>query len=741
MRPLARLALLVVLPLWAGLAGRAAGQERYALESVSPPGAQLAITVRRVPNGDLEVQLELDPPGDRAPVHLAGPVHLRSQTRLEARLRPRGEAGIAAALGGERPAAQDPSQLTLERQEGDRVEARLISPSGQVVVARGAPVRAAAAPRPVGLRGRLLALGRKGLDEVLGGRVTLGADLPVSDFLHLGVTTRLRLLDRGQLEPEQETALLSAPRSTWIETELEGGARLPFQLPLPLGPAGLAVGIEPGTRLRYRVRELHALAADERPEARRSALAALARRAIDLPLDAAEAEALTLGAECALEGEMSLALRGQLGLGLTTACLGDVVEVGGQARVGGFWRVSAPFRLSVLREEAARVRVRWTRTRRRELGAEARLFLGVAGVDRHALEDAAPPLEYFQPAGALAGAAASQLGKLLRFELRGRVGRTEEDELDLIYSFDLADPAARAAYERAVRGDLTGADELTGRGPGPVEQVLRVVEHEQRRWCDGELGISELWSDKASRALTIKDLELTDREGAARLDVVRAERRSGRDFLFGAVAGSRREANLEVIRELPAGGVETRALRWRLVLRDPRTSRRDVDRLRRLVARWGLPLADEEALPTPGRRLLRSRFGRTRTLLQVDVSPAGVTALLAASPAELREAWARAQRLVDGHEQDDPSSSEGGREARAFADQVARLGAGREDLAQAVSELSALAGHDPVLAAALLELVPRETVRLRAELDGRRADYDGERRGAGFAPGRPLYGH
>lgn len=718
-----------------------AAQERYELSSTSPRGAELRLALRRVQSGDLEVELRMRPPGERPEVRLTGPVHLRSRTRVEARLAPPGGRGVTGVLAGDESGPAAPSELLLELHPPDGAcRLRLVSPSGRVLLARGARVVEAPRPRPTGLRGRLLALGRKGLDEVLGGNLELAGDVPVRDFLHLGVSTRLTLLHRDQLEPEQETALGSAPGATWIETEVEGGVRLPFQLPIPVGPGTLTVGIEPGTALRYRVRELHPLAPGEDPEARRGALSALARRAIDLPLTAEEALSMGLGAERAMEGEVSLALKGQLGLGLTTACLGDVVEVGGQARVGGVWRVTAPFRLSVLRQEGERVRLRWTRARRRELSGEARLFLGVAGVDREALGRAAPPLEYFQPAGLAAGEAASLAGGLLRFQLRARSGRLEEDELDLIYGFDLSEPAARAAYDRAVRGDLTAADELAARPGAPVWQELRVVEHEQRSWCDGEVGISELLRNKTSRALSVKDLELTDGAGSARLDVIRAERKTGHDFLFGVFPGAKREASLELVRGAPPeGGPPTRSLRWKLVLRDPRTSAEEIDRLRRLAARWGLPLADEDAVPTPEKRLLRSRFGRTRTLLQVDVSPAGLEALLAAAPADLRQAWARAEALVRGREPTREAAR--GAQAIAFARHVGALAGDRLALAEGVSELARLAGSDPTVAAAILEVVPPDTVRLRAEVDGKRVDYDGERRGERFAPARPLYGH
>ena len=727
------LALLLVLPC------AALAQERWELQGRGPGGepVEVRLLLRRVDSGDLAAELRLRPAGGGTERRLEGAVSLRSRTRVEASLLPPGGAGLTGALLGERGPAAAPSALTLElTPPGPECRLRLVDPDGGQTLASGA--RRVDRPRPParGLKGRLLAVGRFALDDVLGGRAELDLGVPLGDFLHLGLGTRVSLLHKDQLLPEQETALGQAPGATWVETQLEGGIRLPFELPL----CGLVVGIKPGTALRYRVRELFPLAPGQDPEEVRRGLLGQARRAIDLPLTAREALAMPLGAEREVAGEMSLALSGGLGLGTTTAALGAVVEIGAQARAGGFWRVTAPLSIDVVRLEGQRVRLRWTRSTRQELGAEARAFLGVAGLDRGALEREAPALDYFQPAGAAAEAAvgcASALG-LLRFEVKAKAARLREQELDLAWVFDLSRPAAREAYERAVRGDLTAAGRHAGDPGTGVHQELRVLEHEERTWLEAELALSELARAKASRALSVKDLAIEDAAGSHAVDVVRAERRSGRDFVFGLVPGARREASLELASARdPRGGAPTRTLRWQLVVRDPRTGLSDLGRLRRLVERWGLPEAE---VAVPERRLLRSRFGCTRTLLQVDVSAAGVEELLAAPEAMLRRAWCRAAALVEGQ---DPEAAEGqgGEGAATFAAAVGRLRGDRASLAEGVGDLSRLAGDEPILGAAILEVVSPGSVRLRAEVDGRRLDYDGERRGERYSPGRALHGH
>lgn len=713
------------------LAASASAQERYALAGDHPQRGpfQVRLLLRRAQDGDLMVELRLKPERAAKELALSGPVELRSPTRIEARLGGASRGLTGALIPTEADARGFALALELEP-PGDGATLRLTEPSGEVLVARGARVVEPRPARPTGLKGRLLAVSGQTLEDILSAGPELGGSfpLPVADFLHLGVAARVELLESHQLLPEQETAWLQAQGVTWIETEVEGGLRLPFELPLPVG---LRVGIKPGTALRYRVRELHPVPPGVHPRDVKDALVRAGRRAIDLPLTAAEARDLGLGSERVIEGEMSLALSGALGVGTTTAVVSDVVEIGGEARAGGFWRVTGQLRIGVLRCEGSVVRVRWSKVKWRELGAEARAFLGIAGIDRAEARECASGLEYVDPVARVASG-------LLRFEVKSELACRDQDELDLAYLFDLSRPRAREAYERAVKGDLVvAARAARDRSSGVIEEY-RIVDHERRTWQKADLRVSELLQTGASRALSRKELAVADALGKEPVAIARVERKKKAVFLFG-MARAEKESSLELVRTGPEGAPGERTLRWRSVVKDPLTSAGEVDRVRRITARWGLPGTTEAELPTPEKRLLKSRWGRTRTLLQVDVAAAGIERLLAAPPAALRQAWARGEALVEG-DTVGPRDAESDR-ARAFAEAVDRLRGDKEAMADGVSALARLAGDDPHAIAAVLELVPPETVRLRAELDGQRVDWNGERRGARFQPGRPLYGH
>lgn len=719
------------------LAGDVAAQERWELtgEDAARGPFTARLELRRVADGDLLAELRVEWLIDSAE-RLAGVVHLRSRTRLEARLAPAAGDGFARVFAPPGVGVAV-SELALEETGPEAWRAVLRGPRGELV-AEGRRVGVEPPNPPASRLGkRLLALAKEEVGQLLQRGVSADAGLDLGEHIHLGVVGRAELLDLHQLEPEQETALGRDPGRVWVETWLEGGIRFPFQGIVDLsGATGLRVGFEPGARLRYRVRELHPVPAGGEPRQVLAGLLKIARRSIDLPLTADEALALEPGAERVLEGEATLTWSGSLAFGADTEALGDgVLGLGAEARVGGFWRRSGPLRIGLLRQEGSRVRLRWSRGQRRESGAEARALLGLALLEPPA---ASGSLEFFRPERLAQG--------LLRFQLRAEVGRLEGDELDLAWALDLERPAAREAFDRALRGDLRGLDALAAVPGSGVEQELRVVEHEERTWRGGELAAFRVVELGTWRALSLKDLLIEDARGKDAALVVRVERRDRSAFLFG-LARTEREARLELVRSRPqAGGAEARSLRYRLIVRDPRTGSGEVARLRGLAAAWALPGTSEGELPTPGRRFLQSRWGRTRMLLQVDLAESGVAALGSAGADQLRAAWLAARERVHPGPAPDREAEQrrrriAARDARRFAEAVATLSGDREALARGLADLSRLGKNDLTLVAALLELAPRDAVRVRLEIDGKRIDYDGERRGQGFAPPRPLHGH
>lgn len=646
-------------------------------------------------------------------------------------------AGLAGALDG---AAPEGRRLTLRR-------------DGDEVVVDGRDARGASRARGrrtlgerLGERGRhLLAVARRHVDRAVDRRLRLREEVEAGRFLHLGVGVAVRPVRAEALSEAMRAA--TGPRQVWLVTEVSGGVRLPFGTTLPLGDVAVSVGLEPGARLRYEVTDRYDLPAgitDADGLARELALAA--RRTFDLPLTADDALAMTPGARRALQGEASVALSGALSIGHEVADVDGILRIGASARAGGVWRLQGDLRVEVERLAGAAARVRVTRGERAALEASAEALLG-AVLDAGALARREEPgLEYLDHA-VLRSAAASAVRDLVRFQVRGAVGRVDDDELELCWRFDLERPAARAAYERAVRGDLTAASAAAAAGAGVLFEH-RVLDLEARTYRAADLRLSVLLRAGARRTMSWTDLAVDQGAGVSRYELLRFTRERSLE-LFGR--RRRRAMELDLVRRAAPDGSVTRALRWTLDALDRTTTAGDVRELRRALTGWGLDATS--ALPEPEPRPLRSRYGVTRTRLTVEVAEAGVAAALAASDAALFRAYVDAWATLEGElplwatregreRIRDAGHDELGAEryelwrAERFVEGVRAL-AEAPDLRERARRLEALAKgarYDLYAVTALLALVPREATRVAGTIAGERIGVDSTLTGASFVP-------
>ncbi|MCO5168667.1 MAG: hypothetical protein M9894_20185 [Planctomycetes bacterium] len=647
--------------------------------------------------------------------------------------------GLAGALEG---ATREGRRLSLRRDGDDLlVEGR---------DARGAS-RARGRAR-LAERGRhLLVVARRHVDRAVHRGLRLREEVEAGRFLHLGVGVAVRPLRPEALSEAMRAA--TGPRQVWLVTEVSGGARAPFGTTIPLGDVAVSVGLEPGARLRYEVTDRYDLPAgvtDAETLARGLSLAA--RRSFDLPLSADDALALTPGARRALTGEASVALSGALSIGHEVADVDGILRIGASARAGGVWRLQGDLRLEVERLGGAAARVRVTRGQRAAREASAEALLG-AVLDAGALAArVAPGAEYLDHA-VVRGAAESVARDLVRFQVRGAAGRVDHDELELCWRFDLERAPARAAYERAVRGDLSAAD-AAARAPGAgVWFEHRVLDVEARTYQRADLALSVVLRAGARRAMTWTDLEVDRGAGVSRYEVLRFTRERSLE-LFGR--RRRRSMELDLVRRAGPDGAVTRALRWTLEALDRTTTAGDVRELRRALAGWGLDPAS--SLPEPERRPLRSRYGVTRTRLTVEVSEAGVAAALAASDAALFRAYVDAWTTIEGelplwatregrerirdaaHASDSRDRLDQERHAlwraERFVEGVRALAEAPElrERARRLEALAKGARYDLYAVTALLALVPREATRVAGTIEGERIGVAASATGAGFAP-------
>lgn len=747
-RPTLRLPFAAALVAVAALASPAAAEQ---FEVAGAHGARGPFTgwlkLDRKGNGDLMVVLGVVRDGRE--VVSAGPVLERLGTRMRARLV--SPVGLAARVEG---APRIESAIALEVVEGgERVRFTVTDPDGE---ARGEGARSDRAPAPVatdgqGLKGRLKALAAKKVKDALEDGVGLDQRFELTDFLHIGIGGEVALVSERDQTKEQRAALAGrAGRWAWVRTDIDGGVRLPFGATIPLGGAVTAsVGLEAGAALSYEVVDLTQLpegVADWKQGL--EGLRDLGERVFTLPLTAEEALAHPLGAHRTLEGQLTVAVSGSLGVGYDTKVAGDLLEVGASAHVGGFYRLRQHLRLELTRLGGSAVRVRLDRGRRHAVGATARAFLGASlGEDRVVAEvSELTSLEYLEPVTeAAVGGVGDVVKSVLRFELSGQVSAESANGVDISYRFDLRQERARAAYERAVRGDLTAAAAASGAPGSGVELEYRVFDHERRTFAAASAHISELVDASTSRSITAKELNVRDKAGDTLFHVIRVQRARKVGGLVAMFTGGRTKETMtfEMVRGDRLDDASTRLdrqLRYRLERSDSRSGLNEVAQLRRVLASWGLEGLDEASLATPERRFLRSRYGETTTRIAVDLSERGVGAVLGKGRDELERAYLEAWAIVE----DEQPGSGARKDAARFAADVAALAQepDAEARARALGELVRRAGWDVTPVSALVRLCPRENIRIQAAIAGDRIDYDAERRGRWFDSRlADLHGH
>lgn len=671
--------------------------------------------------------------------------------------------GMAGAVGGTAGTElAERRRLTIREERDDKLLVEGFDAQGSSTAAAR---RGASAVRTENKGKHLLAVAKAKIEEELRDRtyegLRLGEDFALHRFLHVGVGTHIRPIRPEALTPLQREH--TGERQVWILSEVSGGARVPLGASVPVGGATLSVGLDPGARVRWEVTDRYPLPDGIRDgETLVEDLKSLAARTFDLPLDASEALALTPGARRVLEAAGSVAFSGNLTIGTEVANIEGIVRVGASARVGGVWWMQGDVRYELERQRGQGVRLRVTRATREVKEASADLLLGVA-VDRAALSARLEPsMSYIDnvavrglAADGAASAAEGVAKSLVKFELRGAMGRGGEDEVDLAYRFDLGRDAAKNAYERAVRGDLTAAEAAAAQEGSGVVREYRVLDVETRTYRSADLTLSVILRAGARRTVSWTDLSVEGEVGVARYEIFRFTRERSLE-LFGQSSRRRRRAmEMDVLRRATPDGSVVRSLRWTLEVEDPGTTRAEADELRRAIAGWGLDA--RSSIADPESRPFRSLYGKTRSRLTVELAEAGIAACLGASPEGLFDAYVNGFALVEGEL---PAwATEAGRErlrwahtstddqqlqkekqqldrAQSFVKGVRALAATDDpkERAKRLESLAKGAHYDLYAISALLSLCPRDSVRLTGSIQGERISVGSDHTGAAYQP-------
>lgn len=593
--------------------------------------------------------------------------------------------------------------------------------------------------------------------------VELEQTFKLASFLHVGVGGKLEALAPGELSAGQIETDRAQPGGVWLRSNVHGGPRVALSTSIPLGDVTIGLGFNSAARLDYTVTDHYPIPAGVTDIG--TALADLRKvgsRSFDLPLDAAEARAMTVGATRVFEGRAHVAVSGNLSIGHEVANVQDVLKVGASARVGGFYKISGRARLEVERLARERVRVRLSRGEATQRGVNADLLLGASVNDAGLRAELEPAVEYLDEAlvdlGKLPAALRERLieeaedeavdrvkgivRKVLRIQLKASATKTEDDEFDLAYRFDLRQAKAREAYERAVRGDFTEAGKLSLDPQSGVSLDHRVLDAETTTHVAASLDLSVL-SASASRKIRLQDLSVEDESGRTHYEVWRYNR----DFKLSVFDHERgKKVDIEVIRKTrPDANVDeerlSRSLRFRFDVVDPITRESEAKSIQRLLTSWGLDSGSN--LPRPeDRGLLASRYGKTRTRIDVQIADRGIEKILGSTRGQLFAAYAAAYGVIEGKqplwatadgrnridmaEHDSTDRYEFERRqmdrARTFANNVHKLARATsgKDRAKALKWIANSARYDLYAVAAMVNLAPRDTLSIDASLLGER---------------------
>lgn len=598
----------------------------------------------------------------------------------------RGGQGAVGALGGQAGGRTLHALLTREGQAlaglgaiRDEASGAITSTSLHLVRAPG-PQPAPAAGSQVagpeaggdggGLEGELVALAE---ERVLagGGR---DVSLPTgSPWLHAGVGVSLApapaVRDAALTASRQATAQRLG--AAWLRAEVHGTARASFGSTIPLGPVPLTVGIEAGALLRYEVVAPFATG-NRSVEALLQSLGSAAQRTYRLPLSSRILSTQEPGCAWAIEGEMTLGFNAGVGIGreittlgepvpLTVAgrALGEVgpVVVGANVNASAFLRVRGYLRLevSLVEQDGARVAVlRVTNGSALQGGAALRVFLGVTNADalRSQVGQFKPMVELLEQATG-SGAVDDLFTRVQRVPGLARVqfdlglDATWLDERELTWRFDLASQAA--AYDRAIRGDLSHVPALT----------TRFAERGVTTRAGVAIGPLEVRRTSQANVRQITILEPDGRETLFRDTSHELDGRKLTIHRTGRVLSRWYERRRPGQAEPEARG---RIVHYRFLDENSDTTTEDMRRRGMFLASWGFPRADVEALlatSTARRnvfqrlwRQLRSAesYGTTRMEFALDFSGPGFDRIAASREEDLARRWEGAFQALGRHQ-------------------------------------------------------------------------------------------
>lgn len=377
--------------------------------------------------------------------------------------RPEGQIGIAGALSGtgtrttlEYVAVLDPDKdgapVTVYRKdaEGHATQIGTATLESHVPFWEKQP-------------GDLLALEEKIVDKAMHKELDLDKTFQVSTYASLGIGVGVQILGGSDLSDSMKHAnrvflIDGKGEPVWIRTIVQGGPTVSWGHTIPLGHASVSAGFSAGTVLRYVCddQETAPTGLDD-GKGMLATIKEVPAKAFQLPTSSDKALGMTEGARRSITGTGSLALSGGAAFGYRLDDLGALagkVQVGVDAGVSVSWGISGNLELDFERLADQQVHVRWTRGGSMTTSAGVSFLLGLY---------VAPTEQDKLAVGLLHGPVVAVVNRGESYTcVQFNASESWVDSSQLVFdmTFDLADPAARVAYDAAVLGDLRAAQAL-----------------------------------------------------------------------------------------------------------------------------------------------------------------------------------------------------------------------------------------------------------------------------------------
>lgn len=453
----------------------------------------------------------------------------------------------------------------------------------------------------------------------------------------------------------------------WQETRARGalGADVTKELPIDAGATGngtLGLGFTAGKSGSIRV--LGPVVDGHAPRAA-------------LPTRAEDALTLPRGTEVEVVGEGNLGTRVKAAIGGPIAAAPGVA-LAGSVSVSSSRTQTDRFAVTVKRGEGNSASVSITEAHARERGNEVGVKVGLT-VDPTAVLGAGVvsslPAIVQRPLEGALGKAVGGLNDKANVALTHGTTRRSSEERGLELRFeDLTKPDTARAYAEAVRGRPEAALDLAARARNGENTGVRMVSGHEEVVSAKEthtrlaVGGNVLFLREALRQDKTQIVQTDAGSSTTQTSTYQAKSRN--------LLGGRKEMLWEAVAvRTPEDPVGQRFYRMTFDQKDPMTSRGDVARVQRLAEELGA--APARGMKADGQgglaSLVGAAMGKTRTEMEVFVTPAGMDKIRASTSENAFVAYGRATAAAEGEKQLPPwARSEDSTKARALLEEYDR---------------------------------------------------------------------